>query len=196
VRVPVYLCLLHYPIVNRQGAIVTTAVTNLDLHDIARSSRTFGLKGYFVVTPIEEQHRLLGRILSHWHKPQSQEYHPKRFEALSLIRLTHDFEGVKQEILRKHGELPEVVLTDARRVRESVSYSQLRHELETSGRTRPLVIVFGTGWGVSDTFYPEVHRILAPVYGPEGDQESGGYNHLSVRAAAAIILDRLFGDRE
>jgi len=174
---------------------VTTAVTNLDLHDIARSSRTFGLQGYFVVTPIEEQHRLLGRILGHWHKPQSQEYHPKRFEALSLIQLTRDFEGVKQEILRKHGELPEVVLTDARRVRESVSYSQLRHELEASGRSRPLVIVFGTGWGVSDTFYPEVHRILAPVYGPEGDQESGGYNHLSVRAAAAIILDRLFGDR-
>ena len=53
-----------------------------------------------------------------------------------------------------------------------------------------MILVFGTGWGISDVFYPEVHRILAPVYGPEGN---GGYNHLSVRSAVAIILDRLFG---
>ena len=37
----------------QEGQSVATAITNLDVHDIARSSRTYGLGGYFVVTPIE-----------------------------------------------------------------------------------------------------------------------------------------------
>ena len=68
---------------------------------------------------------------------------------------------------------------------------EYRRELSDPARgEKPVVLVFGTGWGISDVFYPEVHRILAPVYGPEGSE---GYNHLSVRSAVAIILDRLFG---
>ena len=63
-------------------------------------------------------------------------------------------------------------------------------ELEKEGRTRPVAIVFGTGWGVHESFYPAVDRILTPIYGPEGKE---GYNHLSVRSAVAIILDRLLG---
>jgi len=108
--------------------------------------------------------------------------------------LTHDFEEVKAAIRAEHGQDPEVVLTDARPLPNSVSYADYRRELAGPGRqdgkSRPVCLVFGTGWGVSDVFYPEVHRILAPVYGPEGAE---GYNHLSVRAAVAIILDRLFG---
>ena len=190
---PVYLVLLHHPIVNRHGALVTTAVTNMDIHDIARSSRTFGLKGYFVVTPIEHQHELVGRILSHWRTDRSQQYHPDRVEAVSLVRLVRDFAEVKAAIRAECGEDPEVVLTDARVLPNTVKYPDYRRELENPSRTRPVAIVFGTGWGVSETFFPEVHRILAPVCGPEGGQDQGGYNHLSVRAAVAIILDRLFG---
>ena len=170
---------------------MATAVTNLDIHDIARSARTFGLKGYFIVTPIALQHELVGRILGHWREEKSREYHPDRFEALSLVELVKDFEAVKAGIRAEHGEDPEVILTDARPLPNSIRYSDLRRELESDPkRTRPLVLVFGTGWGVSEAFYPEVHRILVPVHGPEGQE---GYNHLSVRAAVAIILDRLFG---
>jgi hypothetical protein len=177
---------------NRNGELVTTAVTNMDIHDIARSSRTFGLRGYYVVTPIEEQHGLVGRILSHWATEKTKQYHPDRVEAVSLVRLAKDFDEVKAAVSAAHGEEPEVVLTDARPLPNSISYAQYREELKDPKRTRPVVIVFGTGWGVSDVFYPAVHRILAPVYGPEGEAP-GGYNHLSVRAAVAIILDRLFG---
>ncbi len=189
--VPIYVALLHFPIVNRKGAIVTTAVTNMDIHDISRSSRTYGVQKYFIVTPIEDQHQLVGRILGHWNTDQSRAYHPDRVEAVSLVQLARDFEEVKAAIFAKHGQNPEVVLTDARPFPNSVSYVDYRRELTEAGRaSKPVVLVFGTGWGVSDTFYPEVHRILAPVYGPEGDQ---GYNHLSVRSAVAIILDRLLG---
>ena len=171
---------------------MTTAVTNMDIHDISRSARTFGVKGYFLVTPIEDQHELVGRILGHWRADRSREYHPDRFEAVSLVRLARSFEEVKTAIRSAHGQDPEVVLTDARALPNSISYAEYRRELEARSAEagRPVVLVFGTGWGVSDVFYPEVHRILAPVYGSEGVE---GYNHLSVRAAVAIILDRLFG---
>ncbi len=188
--VPVYLTLLHYPIVNRKGQLITTSVTNMDLHDISRSCRTFEVTKYFVVTPIEDQHELVSRILGHWGTETSKEYHRDRVEALSRVRLAREFEEVRSAIRAEHGEDPEVVLTDARKLPNSISYADYRKELETAGRKRPVCLVFGTGWGVSEAFYPAVHRILAPVYGPEGAE---GYNHLSVRAAVAIILDRLFG---
>ncbi len=197
-KVPVYITLLHYPMLNRRGELVTTAVTNMDVHDISRSARTFGVAGYYLVTPIEEQHRLVGRILGHWQTEQSAKYHPKRFEALSLTRMVRNFDEVKSEIRSKHGEEPEVVLTDARPLPNSISYAVYREELNRPERTRPVLLVFGTGWGISETFYPEVHRVLAPVYGPEAKSpvtgEVGRYNHLSVRSAVAIILDRLFGE--
>jgi hypothetical protein len=198
VKVPVYIALLHYPMTNRRGERVTTAVTNMDIHDISRSARTFGVEGYFLVTPLEEQHRLVGRILGHWRGDPSRQWHPKRFEALSLAQLAKDFDEVKSAIRSKHGEDPEVVLTDARPLPNSVSYADYRAELNRPERTRPVCLVFGTGWGVDESFYPEVHRILVPVYGPKKrDPETGEerrYNHLSVRAAAAIIMDRLFGE--
>lgn len=189
---PVYVCLLHHPVTNRRGERVTTAVTNLDIHDISRSCRTYGVTRYYLVTPIELQHELVGRILKHWQSERQKQYHPDRFEALSRVRCVRSFADMKAEIEQETGKTPEVVLTDARPLPNSCTYDEYRRILHDPNRTVPSVIVLGTGWGVADSFYPEVHRILAPVYGPEGDRP-GGYNHLSVRAAAAIILDRLFG---
>ncbi len=193
--VPVYLVLLHSPVVNRKGEQVATSVTNMDIHDISRSARTFGLAGYFLVTPIEDQHEVVERILDYWRSERSRKHHPDRVSAVSLVRLARDFDEVKAAIRAAHGTDPEVVLTDARPHPSSVSYADYRRELSDPARRegRPVVLVFGTGWGVSEAFFPEVHRILAPVYGPEGRDSEEGYNHLSVRAAAAIILDRLFG---
>ena len=182
---------------NREGKIVTTAVTNLDIHDIARSCRTFGVKEYILVTPIESQHHLVRRILGHWGEEPSLKWHPDRAEALSRVRVEATFTGLLDRLLQEHGMKPEVVLTDASDLAGGISYSEYRKELDARAAApnpRPVVIVFGTGWGIDSSFHPAVDRILAPIYGPEGKQEEGGYNHLSVRAAAAIILDRLFGN--
>ncbi len=189
---PVYVALLHYPIMNRHGATIATAVTNLDIHDIARTCRTYGVKKYFIVTPIEEQHKVVGRILSHWKSETSKEWHPDRYNALARVELVHDFEAVKREITEKHHESPEVVFTDARSYPNSITYADYRVELSEPSRSKPALVCFGTGYGISESFFPEVHRILTPVNGPKGDPD-GDYNHLSVRAAAAIILDRLLG---
>lgn len=185
---PVYICLLHFPVVNRRGEQISSAVTNLDIHDIARSARTYGVRSYFIVTPIEEQHRIVQRILGHWGSEASQAYHPDRVEALGVAKLAYSFDEVVERIERETGEKPEVVLPDARLMERQLSYSQYREELEKPGRTKPAVIVFGTAWGVAPEFLTGVDRFLEPVVGPNGLE---GYRHLSVRAAAGIILDRL-----
>ena len=189
-QAPVYIELLNHPIQNRKGELVTTSVTNLDIHDISRTVRTFGIRRYFIVTPLAPQRQVVQRILDHWKGEASKKYHPDRAEAVSLVDLVVDFQDVKAAIVAAHGEPPEVLLTDARPLMASVSYADFRRELQESQRTRPVMVVFGPGWGIEKSFFPEVHRFLAPVHGPEGAE---GYNHLSVRAAVAIILDRLFG---
>lgn len=182
------MVLLHSPVTNRRGELVTTAVTNMDIHDIARTSRTYGVRSYFLVTPIRVQHAMVSKILTHWSTEQSKAYHPDRFEALELVRVAADFEEVINSIKQATGaQKPFVVLTDARETPQSMTYPELRKFIDSEPDGEPVVLVFGTGWGVSDRFYPAVDRILAPVHGPEGSQ----YNHLSVRSAVAIILDRL-----
>ncbi len=51
--------------VNKKGEIIASAVTNLDLHDIARAARTFGVGRFFVVTPLADQKRLVEKIVAH-----------------------------------------------------------------------------------------------------------------------------------
>ncbi len=191
---PIYVVLLHYPMSNRNGEVVVTSVTNLDIHDISRTARTYGSKGFFLVTPLKEQHEVVNRILGHWQSPSSKIFHPDRVEALKLVRLVSTFDAVKTQVQAETGMLPEVVLTDACAMSQSVSYQELSSELLSSKRDQPVVIVFGTGWGVAKEFYPEVHRVLDPINGVQEPNEVGFFNHLSVRSAVAIILDRLVGE--
>lgn len=183
--------LLHYPVTNRAGEPVTTSVTNLDIHDIARSCRTYEVDHYYIVNPILEQTEMVERILSHWREPRSKEWHPDRFDALSRIQLVAYFNQVKEDLAKRYPGVPiEVTLPDARPLPGQLSYRALREVWEKEGVPSVKIVVLGTGGGVAEPFYPEVNRFLAPIYGPLGVE---GYNHLSVRAAAAIILDRLFG---
>lgn len=191
-RPPVYVALMHYPMKNRQGDTIATSVTNIDLHDIARTCRTYGVKKYFVVTPVLDQHRVVTRILSHWQAPSNQTYHPDRASALNRICLKMDFEGVLNEIVEESGDRPMVVMPDASPLPNAQSYLGFRKEFEDPSWTKPIVLVFGTGWGLAPTFFPVVDRFLVPIDGFLGDPE-GSYNHLSVRAAVAILLDRLLG---
>jgi hypothetical protein len=54
---------------------------------------------------------------------------------------------------------------------------------------RPYLLALGTAWGLSEDFIAEADHVLDPIL---GDTD---YNHLSVRSAAAIMLDRLMGCR-
>lgn len=187
----VSLVLLHYPVTNRKGEVVTTAVTNIDLHDLSRSARTYEVDDFFVVTPIPEQHEILNRILGHWRSERSRDWHPDRYEALSRLKLVNSFEDVKAHLRKVAPKLDiEVVMPDARPLQNQVSYESLKTKWQTEPKSGAKVIVLGTGWGVAPEFYKEIHTYLGPIYGPLG---ADGYNHLSVRAAGGVILDRLFG---
>jgi hypothetical protein len=52
---------------------------------------------------------------------------------------------------------------------------------------KPILLLFGTGWGLSDSLTNEADFKLEPIFGKALD----GYNHLSVRSAVAIYCDRL-----
>lgn len=183
--------LLHYPISNRAGETITTAVTNMDLHDISRSCRTYEVDHYYVVTPVKEQQELVGRILDHWKLPRSKEWHPDRYDALSRLQMVSYFEDVIADLKSRYSDLEiEVCMPDARTIPGQLGYQGTRERWAQEPKSGVKVIVLGTGWGVAPEFYHHVQTYLAPIDGPLGRE---GYNHLSVRAACAIILDRLFG---
>lgn len=182
-----YTALLHHPVYDKNGAVVTTAVTNMDVHDIARLARTFGVHAFYVATPVPTLHRLVARIIRHWETGPGSIYNETRKEALALVRQAHDLDGVVSDIEREAGVLPRVVATSARAGTARVSFAALRARLDAAGA--PVLLVFGTGWGLTAEVLARTDGVLEPIRGRDD------YNHLSVRSAAAIILDRLRGDR-
>ncbi len=186
----VYTALVHHPVKDRDGATVTTSVTNLDVHDIARSTRTYNLSGYYIVTPISAQHAIVDRILQHW-KPGAPGAGrvPQRAEALRLIEVTRSIEEAVAHIKEREGVHPRVWVTGARAPEgmEITEFSDAQTKLSAEPEV-PVLILFGTGHGLTHDTVTAADAILAPI------RAKGDYNHLSVRAAAAIILDRLFGE--
>ena len=187
----VYCALVHHPVRDRDGATVTAAVTNIDVHDIARSAHTFGLSGMFVVTPIDAQRALVARILEHWNNGAGKRRMPHRSEALAICRPASSLAEALAEISARHGK-PARVIATAARAHDSATltrFSDVRAQLTAAGE-RPWLIVFGTGHGLADEVLDRADVLLEPISGV------AGYNHLSVRAAAAIVFDRLFGARD
>jgi hypothetical protein len=181
----VYCALLHHPVRDRAGATVTTAVTNLDVHDIARSARTYGVRRYYVVTPIEAQHVLVQRIIEHWTTGAGRKRIPERHVALALCESLATLEQAIADVQRREGARPTLLATAARPTvtRPLTRFAAAREQLRTGG---PYLILFGTGHGLADAVLQSADVLLEPIAGAAGD-----YNHLSVRAAAAIVLDRL-----
>jgi tRNA (guanine37-N1)-methyltransferase len=184
-RAPVYVALLHYPVYDKNRQIVTTAVTNMDIHDIARSGRTYGIKGFFVVSPVKALQILALKIIDHWERGYGSQYNVTRKEALALARVKDTLDDVLIELEQQYGVKPRIVVTSARPGGKRTSFAQLKDMLINT--THPFLIVLGTGWGLTETIISQSDYLLEAV---EGWTD---YNHLSVRSAAAIILDRLMG---
>jgi hypothetical protein len=182
-----YVALIHHPVYDRNRDVVTTALTNIDVHDIARSCCTFGVRAFYVITPVDAHRALARRVVRHWQQGYGAEYNPTRREALASVRLERNLEGAEIDIERETGMLPRLVATSARELPGALKAPELRTELEST--ETPYLILLGTGWGLTESVIERAHRSLAPIHGP------GRYNHLSVRAAAAVILDRLAGKR-
>jgi hypothetical protein len=181
------LSLVHHPVLDRDGKVVTTAITNLDLHDISRSALTFGAVALYVTHPVAAQRELAERVRNHWTTGSGARRIPDRSRAIELLCVV---DSLASACAAHGGGGPvEVWTTGARAGADGVDYVEARIRLRSPGP--PVLLVFGTGWGLSDELTPAADCRLMPIESARAD----GYNHLSVRAAAAIILDRLCGPR-
>lgn len=176
------IALVHRPVLDKEGKVVTTALTNIDVHDLARSARTFGCSDFYVVHPIPMQRELVTKIVSHWTDGSSAKRIPDRKDALSIVRPVATLEDAVQAM---GDEAPVIWATAARMLphKPVLSFQDARAVLEGPGPA--VLLVFGTGWGLAAEVIDRADAVLAPIRG------SGEWNHLSVRAACAIALDRL-----
>lgn len=182
VKPRLHLALVHYPVLDKNGDTIASAVTNLDLHDIARAARTYGVSGYHIVTPVVDQHELVNSLRRHWVEGHGATYNPKRKQALALVELHEQLADAIAAVEAKEGQRPRVVVTSARFDDSRLSFSELRAQLSAGDL---ILLVLGTGWGLAPDCVASADDRLAPIDGPTD------YNHLSVRSAAAIMLDRL-----
>ncbi|MDP3277619.1 MAG: RNA methyltransferase [Deltaproteobacteria bacterium] len=180
-----YVALVHYPVKSKDGQVITTSITNLDVHDIARSARSFNLARYYLVSPVEAQRALVDHITGYWRDGEGAERVPQRSEALRQVEAVASLEDAIADITKREQKSPLLVTTAARSSRAVSSFADGKRQIDA--HDGPALIVFGTGYGLTDAMLERANVHLAPI-------RPGVYNHLSVRAAAAIVFDRLFGD--
>lgn len=181
-----HVALVHYPVLNKNNDIIASAVTNLDLHDISRAAKTYGVKSVYVVTPLKDQIVLVEKVIFHWTGGLGSSYNPKRRQALELINIQETLEGVVNAIGKssESQKTPKTVVTSARHGQSNLRFCKFRELLKDGN---PYLLVLGTAWGLAESILDGADYVLDAVKG------DCSYNHLSVRSAAAIIFDRLLG---
>lgn len=187
------VALVHYPIRDRHQKIVATNVTNLDVHDIARASRVYGVDRYYIVHPMQDQQSFVHRMLDHWRVGDGAQFNPMRKTALTMVDTADSIEAAIADWNKREGlsDRPLVVSTHARAIEgvEMLTYRQMRERIERGPEGSRMLLIFGTGFGLTEEFMRGCDILLEPVRGAPPDD----YRHLSVRSAVSIILDRLKG---
>lgn len=182
----IHIALVHYPVLNKRGEVIVSAVTNLDIHDIARVSKTYDLGGYYVVTPVDEQQRLVKELISHWSEDAGGAINPDRRIALEIVRVAASLADVREDIVHKTGTHPVIYATSAKNRDNTVSWSFLRERL--LDKDFNALLLFGTAFGLAEESLAGIDGVLEPIEG------TSGYNHLPVRSAVAIAIDRLLSN--
>lgn len=178
--------LLHWPIYDRRGTVVATNITNLDVHDIARACRVYGVERYYLIHPAQEQLMFVSRMLEHWRIGDGARFNPMRRTALTMVHTASTLDSA----LEDWGTRPIVVATHARDFSggRPISFRALR-EVMRSDEEGAVFLLFGTGFGMTEATLAGCTYLLEPIRGaPPLD-----YRHLSVRSATSICLDRLIG---
>ena len=157
------LALVHYPVLDRSGGIVTTAITNLDLHDMARSARTYGAEQLFIVHPVAAQRALAERIREHWVSGSGKRRIPDRSVALDVLTVVSSMDEA-YAALSSEGRAGIEVWTTAASSRNLPVTSYAAPRARLAQASRPVLIAFGTGWGLA----PE---LIADELGMQREQE-------------------------
>ena len=185
-RASISIGLLHFPVYNKNREVVISSITTSSLHDISRTARTFGVDNFYIITPLKAQQDLINRLVRHWQVGYGAQYNPTRRDAFQKVSIVNTLEDCLEDLKRKYGQEPVTVVTSALSQAKCISYAALRERIRRLNKS--YLIVFGTGWGIEKNVMKDMDMVIEPVYGREN------YNHLSVRAAVAIILDRLINE--
>jgi hypothetical protein len=185
----IYVALIHYPVYTKFGDIKTTAITNLDVHDIGRTCRTYNIKKYYVVNNLLSQRSIVSTVLNYWENGKGGYLNPSRKEALRYVSLKKYYEDVLDDIRSFEGIYPVVATTSAKQwnMKKNYTYEEMSSYVETE--EKPILILFGTGYGLAQEILEDSDILIEPI------RKNGDYNHLSVRAAVAISLDRIIGEK-
>lgn len=178
-----YCALVHHPVLDKDKNSVAVSLTNLDIHDIARCSCTYGLGGYYVTTPLEDQRHLLQTLLEYWQTGAGAKHNADRARAFGLVRPAGSVEEAAEDIAQRTGRRPLLISTSASG-QGTATFAEVRAMM----RSAPVLLLFGTGQGLSPHLCDMCDGMLPPL------ARFSGYNHLSVRSAVAIVLDRIVGD--
>ncbi len=177
--------LVHYPVLNKFGDVVTSSVTTLDVHDIARICRTFGAGPLYIITPNKTQQRLVERVMKHWIEGFGAEYNPDRKEALTLLKVVDTIDDMIENLKVERGaENIRLIVTSAMDAPDAIGFDEARERIEKS---ESCILLFGTAHGLADPVMDRADMRLKPIEG------AGEYNHLPVRSAVAIIIEKLTG---
>lgn len=181
------IALIHYPVYNKNREIIGSAVTNLDLHDLARAGRTYGVGTVYIVTPFGDQQELVREIVGHWQDGYGAQYNRDRKEALTVIEICTDLDELFERVSAARGGRPVILATAAAGQGTICSFQDVRAGV---AQGKDYLLLFGTAWGLAQEVFTMVDGSLPPLSG------RGDYNHLSVRSAVAIMLDRILGPRD
>lgn len=179
--------ILHDKMVNKEGKLITASLTLIDVHDLARSCSTYGVGTLYVAHPAPTIRKLARALKEHWDTGFGAQYNPNRKEALEHVKIVSDLDEAIADIDKCNDRLPKLVATSARDGGKRITFSDFRSHL-TEG-TESHLLMLGTGWGMSDELLQRADYFLEPIKGPTP------YNHLSVRSACAIMLDKILGSR-
>jgi tRNA (guanine37-N1)-methyltransferase len=181
-----YVALMHTEVKLKDGTVGTTSITSIDLHDTARSCATYGIKNFFMVTPLVDQQAIIATFLDFWRSDFGKNYNQSRYHAISKVQPALNFDEVITAITTLEGKAPLVIATSAKEYAHA-SKIDFTQQGAVWQHDRPVLLLFGTGQGLADALIEKCDYLLTPVSGMTD------YNHLSVRSAIAIVLDRWLG---
>jgi tRNA (guanine37-N1)-methyltransferase len=185
-------CLVHYPVSLGPKKIGASSLTNLDIHDIARISRSYAMGSFYPVTPLGDQLRVLEEILRHWTRGPGGVGNADRAQALGLVQPATSLEEAVAHMTAQHGTRPRLVASSAvwpakGKASKPESMPMTPRDVRRWCDQGPVMLCLGTAQGLAPEVLEQCEGTLRPV-------RFLGYNHLSVRSAAAILADRILGD--
>ncbi len=180
----IFVGLVHFPVLNRRGEKICSAITNLDIHDIARTATTYGVQGFYVITPSEEQQDLAKRVSSHWLTGIGGQFNPDRKRAFDIVHVVPDLASAIEQARDLSGLAPVLLATSAREIPGCVSWENFEKRVYKN-EFECILLLFGTASGLHQECLDQCDGVICPI------SAGTDYNHLSVRSAVAIVLDRI-----